>query len=739
MSDPIGHALEQLLAAGLLVERTDFNTDGAIHRCDVEGEKRNKRSGWYIAKPFRLDDGTEVIVGSFGAWTGTQNNAQKLRFDGSKSSKAERDRLRDEMRELRARNAAHEVDLAREVAERAAGLWKGLPDLTRPTPYLERKRVSPIGLRGGRNGALVMPLRNTAGVIVQLQFIQADGTKRFLSGPGKKGGFHLVGEVADEYPLVFVEGLATGLSVHQATGWPVVVCVDAGNLLPVARALRVIYPSARYLFAGDDDHEKRDPKSGEPLNTGRVKGNAAAEAMGARVVFPTFVDPLGKSDFNDLHVHEGLDTVRAQLLQAYTPTPRADAGQDGPDEPWERELVFGDRGLKPMVHNTMLIAEHHPAWRGVLALDVFAQRVVMRREPPWGGKPGALTDADEIRAAAWFGRRDTYGINIKTGIAHEACVAVACRNTFHPVRDYLTSLTWDGETRLESFFPDFCHSKRDPAIEAFGRNFFISCVARVMDPGCKADLMLVLEGEQGLKKSTLARVLAGAEWYVDVGTSPADKDFYQLIQGKWLVEIAEMSAFVRAETTQIKRAVSVQVDYFRPPYGRNPEAFPRQCIFFGTSNDSDWQRDATGARRYMPVWVGGEIALDAIADLRDQLWAEAFVRYQRGDTWYELPEEAKEEQDARYLEDPWAEPVIRWLDGQAGASRYPEGNKRIIQETTAWQVLVFALDLDAKKHDRAAQTRIGNLMRRLGWKRAQVRSGGTRIWQYRRQPEGRMA
>lgn len=728
--DPIDNALQQMQGLGLLVDRAGLDIDGKMHRVDVDGQKRGKKAGWYVCQWFNLDDGGQAVVGSFGVWSGNENNAQKISLRGIKIDGAARERLKEQQRQLRAQNEAAEIELTREVGERAAGIWKGLRDLQHPTPYLERKKAGVFGLRVGRDGVSVMPLCNTAGVICQLQFIDAEGNKRFLSGPGKKGAFHLIGDVSEEYPLLFVEGYSTGASAHMATGWPVVVCVDAGNLMPVAVALRLVYPAARFLFAGDDDHERRNPKTGEPENAGRSKAMACAERFGALVAFPRFTDPAGKTDWNDLHVAEGLDIVRAQLLAAYTPTAPA-LTQEEADQPWSRELVWGDKGLKPMVHNLMLVFEHHPDWRGLIALDIFAQRIVKRRSPPWGGQPGPLTDADEIQMAAWFGRRQTFGVAVPTPVAHEAAAALAERNPYHPVREYLAGLQWDGTQRLETFFADFCNAKNDEVTQAFGRNFFISAVARVMKPGCKADLMLVLEGGQGARKSTLAEALAGSGWYVDVGTSPDTKDFFQLIQGCWLVEISEMAAFSKTDSNHIKRAISVATDKFRSPYGRNPESYPRQCIFFGTSNDSDWQRDATGGRRYMPITVS-DVDIEAVRSVRDQLWAEAYARFNAGENWYELPEAAKEDQDERYLEDIWAEPVVRWLEGKGAANRYATGVAAKIKCTTVFEILYRALEMDPKKADRAAQTRVGQLMRRLGWIRVQKRSGGTRVWQYKR-------
>jgi putative DNA primase/helicase len=450
-------------------------------------------------------------------------------------------------------------------------------------------------------------------------------------------------------------------------------------------------------------------------------------------VLPAFNDPAGKTDFNDLHCEQGLDVVRAQMLAAWTPLQQT-LGAD-PEAAWTRKLVWGDKGLKAMPHNIMLVLENHPAWKGLFAFDEFAKRVVKRRDTPYGGEAGEVSDADEIEIAAWFGRRDTYGISVPTTVAREACIALSRRYAFHPVRDYLDGLRWDGTERLTTFFPDFCGTKRNAAIERFAINFFVSAVARVRKPGCKADLMLVLEGEQGVHKSTLLNTLCGDAWFVDLGMPPSDKDFYVTIQGRWVVEIGELSSFAKAESSHIKRAVSSRIDRFRMPYGRNADDFPRECVFAGTVNNMDWLRDETGGRRYMPVWVADKIDMDAVHAIRDQLWAEADHLYRKGEPWWVLPDEAEDEQEARYVEDIWAEQIFHWLEGKAAPARYRDERKARIEITTASEILYRALDVEIKKQDRAAQTRVGALMRRLGWLRSQKRLGKSRVWQYTRPPE----
>jgi predicted P-loop ATPase len=263
----------------------------------------------------------------------------------------------------------------------------------------------------------------------------------------------------------------------------------------------------------------------------------------------------------------------------------------------------------------------------------------------------------------------------------------------------------------------------------------IGAVARIFEPGCKVDHMLVLEsGKQGTGKTSGTRALFGGDdWYADCQRSPADKDFYQDLVGKWVVEIGEMTSFTKTELGKVKQAITAQADTYRPSYGRYSRTFKRQCIFVGTTNEDSWQRDPTGGRRYLPVRVGG-VDVVALARDRDQLWAEAVVRYRRGDPWWIAPAQASAEQDERYQDDPWLEPILRWLSGKADARHYDglllharDKDGHVVEFTSA-ELLSRAVHVDTSKFERTAQTRVGVIMMRLGWKRYRPKRMGGRPW-----------
>lgn len=274
------NVIDQLLDAGLLIEGCP--DIGQFTRCAVEGDKRGKKSGWYVLHELPLDNGTTALVGRYGNWKLGSGNGFKIKFDAGGLSQAERQRLQAEQRLLREVAGQEREQRAADAAVRAARIWAELP-VSGSSAYLKRKQVKAWGVKFSR-GSVVVPLVNEAGQMVGLQFIAGDGTKKFLTGTPKTGSFHLCGEIppgSPRTPLCVAEGYATAATIHEATDWPCAVAFDAGNLLPVAQALRRLYPDHRLMICGDDDYLT-------PGNPGRTMATAAAVAVGARVVFPDF-------------------------------------------------------------------------------------------------------------------------------------------------------------------------------------------------------------------------------------------------------------------------------------------------------------------------------------------------------------------------------------------------------------------------------------------------------------------
>jgi predicted P-loop ATPase len=261
---------------------------------------------------------------------------------------------------------------------------------------------------------------------------------------------------------------------------------------------------------------------------------------------------------------------------------------------------------------------------------------------------------------------------------------------------------------------------------AIGAKFLIGAVARVMKPGAKVDTAPVFESRQGLHKSQVLAVLGG-EWFSD--DMPADlksKDAGIALQGVWIMEQSEMHGFRKADVDTLKSFMSRCVDRFRPPYGRVAKNFPRQCVLAGTMNPSGngYLVDETGDRRFWPVLCGvgwptdRKIDLDALREDKDQLWAEARVRFQAGEAWWldtaDLGAAQEKEADARYDGDVWTDIVLSYVENKASV--------------TMGEIL-SALQLQPKECNRSTQTRIGAIMHKAKWIRKRD-GGGDRKWRY---------
>jgi len=403
---------------------------------------------------------------------------------------------------------------------------------------------------------------------------------------------------------------------------------------------------------------------------------------------------------------------------------------DVPD--WWPLLALTQRGTPTAcLHNVVTVLTRHPEWSALLRLDQLANRIVLTRETPYGRGPGELIDVDAAEIAAWMGDPGNVGMAVSSGVVMEAAEMVATREAFHPVQAYLEGLAWDGEARLPHLFPDHFGTARDEYTMAVGVNFMVSAVARAMSPGCKVDFMVVLEGAQGLGKTRAVRRLFGRRWYAEAMESPASKDFYQSLVGRWGVEISEMHAFSKAEVNKVKQAITTQEDVYRPSYGRLARVFPRHCVFVGTTNDDDYLRDHTGGRRFLPVRCT-EINVTTLEGLRDQLWAEATVRYREGHAYWHAPSGATDEQDARFQEDSWTEPIREWLLGEGPSTAYPQHRTGPIQEITITELMQQALGIEIARHTRPDQMRVGHILKRMGWTRHRVRQGHSRGYVYRR-------
>lgn len=378
----------------------------------------------------------------------------------------------------------------------------------------------------------------------------------------------------------------------------------------------------------------------------------------------------------------------------------------------------GEGNLRSNLANAMVALREAPELQDQFAYDEMLRATLLMKALPGyrsHGDPRPVRDDDVTAVQEWLQLAGFTSISRDT--VHAAVDFRASERKFHPVRDYLNGLRWDGKRRLSGWLHAYLGVEKAAYTDGIGTMFPIAMVARIFNPGCKADYMLVLEGEQGTQKSAACAVLGGP-WFSDSlpDIRRGGKDVSQHLNGKWLIEVAELSALDRAEAAALKAFVTRQVERYRPSYGRKDVIEPRQCVFIGTTNKSAYLRDETGGRRFWPVKCG-LIDVEALARDRDQLLAEAVALYRERTRWW--PDRAFEtthirpEQDARYESDAWEESISAFLTGKS--------------EITIAEIAKNALRIDTSKLGTADQRRIGAALERLNWVRGK-RTGTARPW-----------
>lgn len=394
--------------------------------------------------------------------------------------------------------------------------------------------------------------------------------------------------------------------------------------------------------------------------------------------------------------------------------------------PWLDDCTKDDKGwVIANLANTLHALRSDWPLGGLLSYDQMTGAIMLNAPVPEAYDPAAGTDDDfpsreftDTDLIALQEYLQLVGLpRVTKDTLHDSVTRRAQECTFHPVRQYLDGLTWDGRPRLVSWLHTYAGAADTRYSALVGKMFAVSMIARIYEPGCKVDHMLVLEGPQGAMKSTLCRILGG-EWFSDCMPDVTNgKDASIHLAGKWLIEVAEMSALSRAEDAALKAFLTRQAERFRPPYGRTEVNIPRQCVFVGTTNKGAYLRDETGGRRYWPIKVG-RIDVDALTRDRDQLLAEALQAYRDGFPWWPKAEFERDcirpEQEDRYDGDVWEALIARHLAG--------------CQRVTVHDVAMGGLGFDKSKISRADQNRITACLERLGWRRGKRGGAGERWW-----------
>jgi predicted P-loop ATPase len=383
------------------------------------------------------------------------------------------------------------------------------------------------------------------------------------------------------------------------------------------------------------------------------------------------------------------------------------------DGEWENHLVRNadGSGVKSRsIHNAMLMIQYHDLFKGIFAYNEFNHKIYMMRPPPWtpGKRKWEPVVADDDDATALRGYLETVGISVGKDDTYSAISRVAKHNRFNPVKDRLEGLGWDGVERLSKpycWLTRYMGAAPTDINRAFGRKFLISACARIDKPGCQVDTVLIIEGDQGSRKSSSFRALCsvfGDKYFLDNLSDPYGKDGKMMLQGKLIVELAELEAFSKSEVRQEKSFITTRVDEFRPPFGRSVMEYPRTLVIAASTNQDEYLKDPTGARRFWPVKTG-EIDFELLTQDAEQLWAEAYQAYKAGEQWWLTPEEeelALVEQAKRFKTDPWSALIEGVVRGEM---------------TTTPNHILQALDVPKKERTVFNNDRVASILRMMGW------------------------
>ena len=378
---------------------------------------------------------------------------------------------------------------------------------------------------------------------------------------------------------------------------------------------------------------------------------------------------------------------------------------------WIQDCYVDEKGrLLANLANALIALRQDPNINRAFAHDeMFCGAMLMHAldapaDQPFTPRP--VTDPDVSLVQEYLQKAGLLRMGKDT--MHQAVDLRAQELRFHPVRSWLDNLQWDGQPRLKTWMSTYLGAKNSPYTRGIGMMFLIAMVARIYRPGCKTDYMVILEGPQGELKSTVCRVLGG-DYFSDAlpDIANAGKDVSQHLRGKWLIEITELHAMSRAESSGLKAFLTREVERYRPSYGRKEVVEPRQCIFIGTTNKELYLRDETGGRRFWPVRIGLIKIEDLIRD-RDQLFAEACELYRAGTRWWPRKEFEQKyiqaEQEERYESDVWLPAVAEFIAGEDSVTVLD------IAKTLGFETAHIGI---------SDQRRISAILEHLGWQRGQ--------------------
>lgn len=429
----------------------------------------------------------------------------------------------------------------------------------------------------------------------------------------------------------------------------------------------IVYDGDLFLYS----HHATDPCSGQLVNAFDLvrlhkfgeKDEGAKEGTPVSKL-PSFL-AMNRLALEDKPVSDRMSRERFEEAQeAFSGPQAAETGGADPDLEWISHLTKDGNGrFEKTINNVVLVLENDPLLKGKIVTDEFASCGMALGRLPWDAREEKRRWKDADDASFYRYMETFYGITGREKLDNGLLI-VSSQNRINNVKQYLQGLKWDGIKRVDRLLVDYLGAEDNAYSHAVIRKLLCAAVARAVKGGVKFDYMPILTGPQGIGKSTFLSIL-GKEWFSDSLTTFEGKEAAELIQGTWINEVGELTAFTKQETQTIKQFLSKTDDIYRAAYGRRTEKYPRRCVFCGTSNDSEFLKDSTGNRRFWPVDVGEHPAVKSVwKDLPgevDQIWAEAYMLYVLGEELY-LPKEIEalaEQQQEEHKESSGKEGLIR--------------------------------------------------------------------------------
>lgn len=474
----------------------------------------------------------------------------------------------------------------------------------------------------------------------------------------------------------------------------------------------VLYEGGKFIYS----HHATDPASGKLCNAfdlvrlhlyGELDDEAKPDTPTNKL--PSFVE-MCKTAVQDAQVAQLLN--REQYERAVSAFGDVPVPVDAQDVDWMSLLERNPETCKPAktVDNVRIILENDPQIKDSVMFDEFSNRLYVIGQLPWdlSGKRRDWKEADDA-GLRWY-MENVHHITGKERIG-DGFLMYCEKHRVNLVQQYLNSLPeWDGVPRLDTLFIDYLGAEDSAYTRAVARKSLCAAVARAMQPGIKYDTMPILAGPQGIGKSTLLRYL-GADWFNDSLSTFEGKEACEMIQGSWIIELQELNGLNKSEENAVKQFLSKTDDIYREPYGRRTGRYPRRCVFFGTTNDDEFLRDKTGARRFLPIdCMIRQPSKSVFNDLPGevpQIWAEALLAWRMGEPLYmerpELADAAREMQEAHAIHSAKEGIILDFLEQEL-----PEGweKRDLPSRKLFWSGAARPTDCEYHKRDRVCAAEI---------------------------------